>query len=544
MSFGASTYWSDHEVAGSLRTSEATEAVAGPETSAAARAAGVRRRKVTLTEIDRRRTQLWSVSMFVVTAMTVAIAALMIGSDVVPEPLRLENISSWILIVLGTGLALAFVIYAIEKERNLRRLSSLVIEERVLSSALSNRLSEISALGEVAKALNASLDLDDVFTTILTTALEHLRATEGSIMLLTEDKAYLEVVSTHGLHADEVSKAKIAVGEGIAGTVASQRIPIIIQGGDLLPPLEDKGNPERDIHSSMCVPLVRRDELLGVLSLNETAGERRFSDHDLVSLRLFADHAAIAIGNARLFEQERETIAQLEELDRLKSDFVATVSHELKTPLTAIMGAAKTVMRRGNEMDPEQHRSFMEMIERQGDRLLRLIDDVLTAARIESGFPRMRRQKIALKKLAQIVIEDLTHTKQGSGRVVRLTSTPEDPVVWGDPTFIQQILQNLVENALKYSDDDVTVTLKERSKEVVIEVADKGDGLSDEQLRTIFDRFRQVDSSSTRSTGGFGLGLYIVKNLVEAHRGKIEVQSAPGTGSTFTIRFPKRADDR
>jgi signal transduction histidine kinase len=513
-------------------------------TSAVARAAGLRRRSnLTLSEINRRRTQLWSVSLFVVVAITVAIAGLMIGNDVVPEPLQLKNLSSWILVVLGGGLALAFVIYIVEKERNLRKLGALLLEERVLSTALSNRLSEISALGEVAKALNASLQLDDVFPMILTTALDHLGATEGSIMLLSDDKAYLEVVSTHGEMAPTVSKAKIPVGEGIAGTVAARRAPLIIQGEDLPDGLQGKGHPERRIHSSMCVPLVRLDELLGVLSLNETAGVRRFSDHDLVSLRLFADHAAIAIGNAGLFAQERKTIAQLEELDRLKSDFVATVSHELKTPLTAIIGSAKTVMRRGADMEADQHQSFMEMIERQGNRLLRLIDDVLTAARIESGLPHIRRQKIDLKKLADIIIEDLTHTKQGAGRRIQVVTAPDEPTVWGDPTSISQILLNLVENALKYSDEDVTITLKELAKEAVIEVSDKGDGISKEQLKTIFDRFRQVDSSSTRSTGGFGLGLYIVKNLVEAHRGQIEVQSDHGKGSTFTVRLPKRAED-
>jgi signal transduction histidine kinase len=516
----------------------------GPSTSAAARAAGLRRRsELTLSEVNRRRTQLWGASLFVVLAVTVAIAGLIVDSDVMPEPLRLENLNSWILIVLGVGLAMAFVIYVVEKERNLRKLGALLFEERVLSMGLSNRLSELSALGEVAKALNASLELDNVFPMILTTALEHHGATEGSIMLLSADKAYLEVVSTHGTMAETVSRAKIPIGEGIAGTVAANRKPMIIQGEDLPPDLEGKGHPERRIHSSMCVPLVRREELLGVLSLNETAGERRFSDHDLVSLRLFADHAAIAIGNAGLFAQERETIAQLEELDRLKSDFVATVSHELKTPLTAIIGSAKTVMRRGADMEADQHQSFMEMIERQGNRLLRLIDDVLTAARIESGLPHMRRQKIDLKKLAEIITEDLTHTKRGMDRRIHVITAPDEPTVWGDATSISQILLNLLENALKYSDDDVTITLKELAKEAVIEVSDKGDGISEEQLKTIFDRFRQVDSSSTRSTGGFGLGLYIVKNLVEAHRGKIQVQSDHGKGSTFTVRLPKRAED-
>src|SRR5688572_27581808 len=165
---------------------------------------------------------------------------------------------------------------------------------------------------------------------------------------------------------------------------------MLIQGDRVDGSLRGDAHPERGIRSLMCVPLMRRDELLGVLNLNETEGKRRFSDHDLEALGLFAEHAAIAIGNASLFERERETVARLEELDRLKSDFVATVSHELKTPLTAIIGSATTLSRRGPRMNEEQRGSFIEMIERQGQRLLRLVEDILTSAQIESGMPRLR----------------------------------------------------------------------------------------------------------------------------------------------------------
>jgi signal transduction histidine kinase len=306
-----------------------------------------------------------------------------------------------------------------------------------------------------------------------------------------------------------------------------------------------RSRPERGIRSSMCVPLIRREELLGVLNLNETEGKRRFTEHDLDALGLFAEHAAVAIGNARLFERERETVARLEELDRLKSDFVATVSHELKTPLTAIIGSATTLSRRGGRMNEEQRGSFIEMIERQGQRLLRLVEDILTSAQIESGMPRLRRELVDLREAAEVIIGDLEHSQYAVGRQITLRTDPERPHVWGDLGALQQILSNLVENALKYAGEGaIEVLIEETGDETKLVVSDDGPGIPRDKLDSIFDRFRQADQSLTRGVGGVGLGLYIVKSLVDAHNGTIAVSSEEGRGTSFAITMPKRAEDR
>jgi signal transduction histidine kinase len=364
-------------------------------------------------------------------------------------------------------------------------------------------------------------------------------------MLLTEDRMHLEVVSYRGPSVKPVESGRVEIGQGIAGTVAAQRRAMIIRGNDVDESLAAQTHPERGIRSSMCVPLIRQDELLGVLNLNETDGKRFFSEHDLEALGLFAEHAAIAIGNARIFEQERQTIQQLEELDRLKSDFVATVSHELKTPLTAIIGSATTLSRRGARMSEEQKSSFIDMIERQGQRLLRLVEDILTSAKIESGAPRMRRELVDLRAAAEVIIQDLRHSQVGVEREIELRTVPDNPQVWGDLSALQQILTNLIENALKYSEQGpVTTDIREGDHSTTIAVADKGRGISSDQVETIFDRFHQADSSITRGTGGFGLGLYIVKSLVDAHNGEISVASDEGVGTTFTVVLPKRSRDR
>lgn len=248
----------------------------------------------------------------------------------------------------------------------------------------------------------------------------------------------------------------------------------------------------------------------------------------------------------RMLMEERETVARLEELDHIRNDFVASVSHELRTPLTGIIGAAKMLGKGGTTMDPSDLAEFIAMIERQGDRLLRLVEDVLTTAQIESGPARFKREVVDLRALAQDVVQDLSHSTVGLNRHIAIETDPENPRTWGDMVALQQVLSNLVQNALKYAPEpaQITVSVVETDAEARIEVQDTGPGISEDQLGQIFDRFRQIDSSSTRRAGGFGLGLFIVKNLVDAHGGRIDVVSRVGAGTTFTVHLPKRATDR
>jgi signal transduction histidine kinase len=496
-----------------------------------------------LSDVERRRTQLWTLALVVMVVLSAALAVLGLSGQVTYSTLGLEDYE-WIPVVLVVGLALAFLLYVYDKNRSLRKLEELLIEERVLSSGLTNRLADVSSLSEVARALTTTLELKGVLDLILSSARELFAADDGSVMLLTEGT--LEVVAAQGPAAEVVMHGRTSLARGISGRVAARSQAVLLHGSDLPPPFTGEGRPERGIHSAMCAPLVRRDQLLGVLNVSESKGNRSYSDLDLQVLSVLTAHAAIAIGNAHLFEGEKQTVARLEELDRLKSDFVATVSHELKTPLTAIIGAAKTVSRKGATMNPTQHAEFMGMIERQGSRLLRLVEDVLTTARIESGQRRLRRELVNMRTAIEPIIDELHLIGVGQGRQIELRCEPEDPTVWGDLSSVQQIAGNLLENALKYGDatSPVVINVREAPGESVIEVSDKGPGLSKDEIDTIFERFQQIETGAERKVGGVGLGLFIVKSLVDAHRGKIEVESAKGHGTTFRVTFPKRSSDR
>lgn len=509
---------------------------------AQAKAAGIRDPDRPVLEwLDRRRARIWIAA--AVAAITISTGLLIVSiiGDIFDRQNLVDAAASWIKWVL-VAVCVLFGVYVVDKELAIRRLSKALLDEKVMTTALSNRLKELSALADAGKAINSILELDDVLGIILSAALGLLGGTEGSIMLADDDGAYLDLYCYRGSTDRYEEDARVAFGRGIAGRVAETRQPLVISG---LPEKDEYPGwvaPKTPIHSAMCVPLVSRGQVLGVLNVNDTEGGRDFTDYDVRTLKLFADHASIAISNARMYEKEKEHVTRLVEVDRLKSEFVATVSHELRTPLTSILGAAAT-LKRNKKLDDESRTEFLNMIERQGTRLVRLIEDVLFASKIEAGESPLQIEQIDTGSIIREVVLGL-QTRAGGDRVSH--SLPKEALfAYGDPNAVQQVLFNLVENALKYGGNGpVTVSGADTGSFIEVSVADEGPGIAPEDQEFIFDRFRQVDGSIKRKSVGVGLGLYIVRNLVEGQRGKIRVDSELGQGAKFTFTLPTKPAGR
>ena len=505
-----------------------------------ARVAGLRDfQSPTLEAVERRRSQLGIFAGLII--ISLAAGMVLLSVDNVAITFLETFLPGYMIRVLVLGFAGMLGFYLIDKELRLRDLTRDLIDERVLSAALSNRLKEVSILSEVGKAINQVLEIGEVLGIILRSAVDLLETEEGSIMLLDEESHELVVEFARSSSGKMLEGMRVPIGKGIAGWVAQNREPILVTGkadDKVFNSLTDRIDVPQ---SALCVPLISQDELFGVLNINDPSGQREFSEYDLRALGLFAEHAAIAIRNARVYDQERQTVSRLEEVDRMKTEFIATVSHELRTPLTSIIGCAKTVRRRGEEMSEAQRTEFLEMIEKQGERLLRMVEEILSTSRIESGVPSQKRELIDLTDMSRNIIKEFQTA--GAKKLFRLDA-PEEANTFGDPMAIEQILTNLVENAVKYSPDDSTITIRivDSPGSAQVEVHDEGQGISAANLPSIFERFKQVDQSSTRKTGGVGLGLYLVKRLVESQMATISVTSEESVGSTFTVRFPKRRE--
>ena len=231
-------------------------------------------------------------------------------------------------------------------------------------------------------------------------------------------------------------------------------------------------------------------------------------------------------------------LTQTRRLETVRRDFVANVSHELKTPLTVIGGFAETLA--DDDLSTDQRRRFAETIQIHARRMQRIVDDLLDLSRIESGGWRPNPTPVDLSVVANEVIAALRDAATAKKIVLGVTPAPSAPMVYADPTAIRQILSNLIENALRYTPDggSVTVFSSPEPGGVEIGVRDSGTGIAPDQLPRIFERFYRVDPARSRDAGGTGLGLSIVRHLVDAHGGRVRAESVVGKGTTVLLFFP------
>ena len=237
--------------------------------------------------------------------------------------------------------------------------------------------------------------------------------------------------------------------------------------------------------------------------------------------------------------EERKRAEKARELDRMKSDFLSNTSHELRTPLHSIRGFTRLMLSE-KVTEPEAQKEFLHIIDEQSQRLGGLIDDLLDISRIESGRFSIQKQRLSVKEVIDSAVQEL-HGLTHESDVAIVKEIPESlPDVEADGQRLKQVIVNLLGNASKFSPDGGEIILRTevKDRELLVQVTDHGIGIPEEAIRQLFDRFYQVDSSATRNTGGSGLGLYISKQIIEAHQGRIWAESVVGEGSTFSFTLP------
>jgi CheY-like chemotaxis protein/nitrogen-specific signal transduction histidine kinase len=266
---------------------------------------------------------------------------------------------------------------------------------------------------------------------------------------------------------------------------------------------------------------------------------RPFSDLDEAVLMRLADQAAFAIRNARLLAREQQALAESEAANRSKDEFLATLSHELRTPLTSMLGWVR--MLRGARLDPEQTARALETIERNTRLQAKLIDDLLDVSRIVAGKIKVEQQRLDVGAVVGEAVQSLRREAELNGVDLEVARPEDSLLVVGDAVRLQQVVANLLSNAIKFTPAGgrIDVVLERADTGARLVVRDTGVGIAPELLPHIFDRFLQGDASRTRGRGGLGLGLAIVRHLVELHGGTITAASdGAGRGATFTVTLP------
>ena len=304
---------------------------------------------------------------------------------------------------------------------------------------------------------------------------------------------------------------------------------------------EPKYDEERDfvaldLRSRVVAPLLSGATTIGAISVvRRSAGAFRPGEIEL--LGLLGRLAGSAVQNIRAYEAERTTVEELRRLSALRADFVSLVSHELRSPMASVIGSARTLEQRWRELTPDQRESFLALIAHETSRLAELIGDVLDTSRIEAGTFSYSFDDV---DLAQLVRDSAAAAEHAQDEVaVRAVVRGPLPAVRGDRDRLRQVLVNLIDNAVKYSPpgDEVRVQAESANGRVVIEVRDRGPGISPEHQTVIFEKFGRVNVGE-QAKPGTGLGLFIARSIAEAHGGALEVRSAPGRGATFRLSLP------
>ena len=406
---------------------------------------------------------------------------------------------------------------------------------------LSQSVEELRALGAVSQAINSTLDVETVLTTIVAKAVQLSGTEAGTIYTFDKSRQEFQPRATHGMDEGMIAAIRdrrIGVGETAIGKAAAEQTPIQIADTLKDASLVLDIVVQAGFRALLAVPLLRSDQIIGALVVRrKEPGE--FPEHTVNLLQTFADQSVLAIQNARLFREIEEKSRELADASQHKSQFLANMSHELRTPLNAILGYTE-LMADGAYGEPsEKMHGILKRLEANGRHLLGLINDVLDLSKIEAGQLVLELSDYSVQDIAQTVRSTLEPLAADKKLAFKVEVAPQLPPGRGDGRRLTQVLINLVGNAIKFTDaGEIAIKAEANNGSFHVSVRDTGPGISAADQARLFQEFQQADNAITKKKGGTGLGLAISKRIVEMHGGKIWVELQVGKGSTFSFTLP------
>jgi adenylate cyclase len=405
------------------------------------------------------------------------------------------------------------------------------VQER--TAELAQSVKELRALGDVSQAVNSTIDLQTVLSTIIATAVQLSGTEAGTIYVFDEASQEFQVHASYGMDEDLIAAVKgrhIRLGETMISQAALQRKSM------QLPDAKQDG-----FRALLTVPLLGVDRIVGALVVRrKEPGE--FPQGTIDLLETFAAQSVLAIQNARLFHEIEEKSHELEAASEHKSRFLASMSHELRTPLNAIIGLTEMMVTNTARFGTEKALEPLNRVHRAGSHLLGLINQVLDLSKIEAGKLELSPESVNLASLIDEVIGTARQLADQNKNWLVVEAEGELGTATVDPMRLRQILLNLLSNACKFTKDG-EVALRVRKVAdgrswIEFAVSDTGIGMTVEQQAKLFEEFSQADALTTRHFGGTGLGLAITRKLARLMGGDVTVASEPGKGSVFTVRLP------
>jgi signal transduction histidine kinase len=409
---------------------------------------------------------------------------------------------------------------------------------------------EHGAVFEIAKVLAASSDLETLLNDLMERLVNVLEpADAGALVFYHPDRNRLVVEVAYGITLDPERPWELPVGAGLSGKAfQSQATQVFATPEETWHAMADAG-PEEVWHmkaasggleqprSAIAAPLISGDQVMGTLTLANFRKPGYFSQADVPFVTAIADLVALAVDRARLAEAA-EQARVLEEANRLKSELISTLAHEMRTPLASIRGYATALLMDETEWDRETQQEFLEIIDEECYNLSELISDLLETSIIEAGFLHIEKQPTLVPRLAEQAVDEMRPRTRKHRFLISFP--PAFPVVDADPQRMAQVLHNLLDNAVKYSPHGGLIVVRGEvgEDEMIVSVADQGIGIAPEHLNRLFEKYFRVKSALGRRVVGTGLGLPIARTIVESHGGRIWAESKLGEGSTFYFTLP------
>jgi signal transduction histidine kinase len=409
---------------------------------------------------------------------------------------------------------------------------------RLSVTQLQRQTQQLSLILELSQRLTSTLELQPLLQEIIRAATELTDTEAASIMLYDEKECELRFAAITNTAQDQLTVMRVPIEGSVAGAIWKTGQPMVVADADR-DPLHYDGTDQAtrfQTRSILGVPLTYKDHNIGVLEALNKCGDQPFTDEDMRLLSALASQAAVAIQNAQLVGALQQTYQKLNQLDTLKSDFIAIASHELRTPLSLILGYASMLKDTTSGQTAEQ----MEVVVQAALRLRGLIEEMVNLSHLDAGETVLELAAFPIQDLVFTVGAEVDSLATAKGQTISLRVPPDPLLVHADRSQITIVLNNLLTNAIRFTGPSgrIAVSAELHGSEVWIAVTDSGIGIPATDLERIFEPFYQVEPHMNRRHGGLGLGLSIAKGLVELHGGRIWAESVLGKGSRFIFTLP------
>ncbi|MCX6134052.1 MAG: GAF domain-containing protein [Ignavibacteriales bacterium] len=440
-------------------------------------------------------------------------------------------------LVFGSSKPNAYVDPDLWLARLLSLQMAIALRHTSLLERAQKRVTQISLVNQVGRKLTSTLNIDELLTSASESIQKDFQYFDVTIFLTNKEENELVLAAHSGNFIDFLPHGyRQKIGLGIVGWVAEHGQSVL--ANDVSLESRFLAHQYHNTNSELALPIISDDEVVGVLNVEDTK-LYAFDETDVLVLETLCDQIGSAIRNARLFEEITRTNERLMELDRLKTDFVGIVSHDFRTPLSTIMLAAKSLLRK--EVSADRLREYLNIIVEQAGRLSMLAEDTLSIAKIESG---QLNYQFKIVNVETIIQEAVSMVKISARHTFGFSIDMNCAYVRGDQNKLRQVLQNLISNAVKYSPGGGelnvrVVSSEEQADEILFSVSDQGLGIPQEHLGRLFQKYARVESGEAGKIKGTGLGLWICREIIKAHGGKIWVESEVGKGSSFRFTLKR-----